>query len=85
MLHRKFKWFDDDGPKRLADLHMLTFVSSWEPGLRSGSGQKFPTEDVRCTNFPFVVTNGDVLEHRIATIIHSVRDNAIPVVSEAVI
>jgi len=56
--------FHSDGSKRLADLHMLTFISSGT-GPEIGIRAKFSADDVRCTNFPFVVTNGDVLEHRL--------------------
>jgi hypothetical protein len=36
-------------------------------------------------DFPFIVTNADVLDNRIAAIIDSVRDNAIPLIREAAV
>jgi hypothetical protein len=34
-------------------------------------------------DFPFIVADADVLEHRVATVIERVRDNLLPLVGEA--
>src|SRR4029077_6793068 len=53
------------------------------PASGSGLRKNLPAGHIRAVNFPVVVTNGDVLEHRIATVIERVRDNLLALVGEA--
>src|ERR1700730_11579887 len=57
-------------------------LSLWNPASGQPLRKNFPIDDVRCANLPFVVTNGDVLEHRVAMVIERVRDNLLSLVRE---
>ena len=55
------------------------------PDCGSRLGQNLAADHIRRADFPFIVTDADVLDNRITVIIDRVRDNAIPLIREAAI